>query len=425
VDTNTYDHPERSFDPTWSPDSKWIAYTKRLRSQLHAVMVHSLETGKSTQITDGLSDARYAQFDKNGKHLYFSASTDVALTTGWLDMSSTGRPVSRSVYVIVLAKDQPSPLAPESDEEKVAEEKPAEKPGEKPAEKKEGEAEQKPAAPPAAPSGRPAGPAASKEPPAVKIDFDGISQRILALPIPPRTYVSLVAGKTGILYVIEAPPVQFPGLGGATLHKFDFKDRKFEKVLDNISFFDVSANGEKMLYRSGPRWFIAATAQPPRPGQGAINVEALEMRVDPRAEWRQMYREVWRIQRDFVYDPGVHGLDIPATERKYAPYLESVAHRADLNYLFDDMLGEISLGHTYVSGGDNPNPRSVPGGLLGADYTIENGSLPFCPHLRWRKLESHAARAAHPARRERQGRRVPDRRQRPRPARYRQRLRRV
>lgn len=349
VDTNYYDHPERSFDPTWSPDSRWIAYTKRLKSQLHAAFVFDTNAGKSTQITDGMSDARYAAFDKNGKYIYFTASTETALTTGWLDMSSTGRPVSRSVYVMVLRKDIPSPLGPESDEEKEAPaEKPEAKKEEKPAEKKD-------------------------EKVAVTIDFEGIGQRILALPVEPRNYAWLGVGKTGIVFLAEAPPVNWPGFQGFSVHRFDMEKRKAEKFLDGLRFFDVSASGDKVLLRQGNRWAIVGSGQPPKPQEGTLRMDEMRMRVDPPAEWAQMYREVFRIQRDFLYDPGAHGLDLKAAERKYAPYLKAVAHRSDLNYLLDEILGELSLGHTYVGGGDAPQAPSVQGGLLGADYTVENG----------------------------------------------------
>jgi len=355
ADTDLYDHPDRSLDPMWSPDSKWIGYTKRLRSQFHAVFVYSLETAKGTQITDGMSDARYPAWDKSGKYLYFTASTDYGLSIGWLDMTSIARPVTRSVYVVVLRKDLPSPLAPESDEEKVTEPP-------KPEEKKE-------AAPPAKPADKGV---------TVTIDFDGITQRTLALPIPARNYVGMLAGKANVLFLGEVPPAPAPGLPGTTVHKFELDKRKVDKFLDGAITFDVSANGEKVLYRLAPnRWFIGGTAQPPRPGEGALRTDAMEVFVDPRAEWKQMYGEVWRMERDFLYDPGAHGLDLAAAEKKYAPYLEAVAHRSDLNYLFSDMLGNLTLGHTYISGGDVPQPARVPGGLLGADYKIENGRYRF------------------------------------------------
>ncbi len=361
VDADTYEAPFRLLDPTWSPDSRWIAYTKQLKNHMRAVFAYSVEAGKTSQFTDGMSDARYAAFDTNGKYLYFTASTDVGPTTGWLDLSSANRPVSRSVYVMVLRKDLPSPLAPESDEEKVQE------PG------KEGEAA--PAAPATPPAAKPADKA--KEKVTVQIDVENISQRVLALPIPARNYIGLAAGKTGVLFLAEAAPVPGFGFTNATLYKFELEKRKVDKVLEDINSFDVSFNGEKMLYQQGPRWFIVATAQPPKPGEGALKTDDMEVWVTPPAEWAQMYREVWRLQRDFLYDPNLHGVDLARMSKKYEPYLSSVAHRADLNYLFDEMLGEITVGHLYIGGGDAPVPTRIPGGLLGTDYTIENDHYRF------------------------------------------------
>jgi len=369
----------RGFAPgaNWSPDSRWLVYTKPLKSWYQAVFVYSLEGGTSTQITDGLSDAGHPVFDKSGKYIYFTASTDIGPRVFGFDMSSYPHRPTRNIYLAVLRKDLPSPLAPESDEEKVGEEKKEGESG-KPAEgeKKEadtvktGEGEKK--ADPGA-----AKPSDKKESLKVTIDFDNISQRILALPPPNRNYVGLAAGKANILFVIEFPD----GAQGAVLHKFDLEKRKLDKVIEGLNSFDLSANGEKMLYRQGQNWMIAslATAGTPafKPGEGKIKTEEMEVFVDPRAEWNQMYRETWRIERDFFYDPGYHGLDLQATARKYEPYLNSLAHRADLNYLFTEMLGELSVGHLYVGGGDVPDPKRVPGGLLGADYKIENGRYRF------------------------------------------------
>jgi tricorn protease len=356
----------------WSPDSRWLTYAKPLKSWYRAIFVYSLEDGKITQITDGLSDAASPVFDKNGKHLYFTASTDIGPRVFSFDMSSYPHRPTRSVYVAVLKKTDTSPLAPESDEEKIAEEKKDEpKSGDKPAEKT-GEKKDD-----VAQAAAPAKPGEKKEPPKVTIDFDNISQRILALPIPNRNYFGLAAGKANTLFVFEFPD----GAQGATLHKFDLEKRKLDKALENLQDFKLSANGEKMLYRQQQNLFIAATATlgtPAfRPGEGKIKTEEMEVYVDPRAEWDQMYRETWRIERDFFYAPNFHGLDLQATAKKYEPYLASLAHRADLNYLFQEMLGELSVGHLYVQGGDVPNPNRVPGGLLGADFKIENGRYRF------------------------------------------------
>ncbi|MCI0663585.1 MAG: PDZ domain-containing protein, partial [Acidobacteria bacterium] len=350
VDTNTFDNPYRVMGPDWSPDSKWITYTRQLNNRMCAVFVYSVESGKSTQVTDGLSDARYAVFDKDGKYMYFTASTNAGPTTGWLDMSSFPHQTSRSVYVVVLKKGEQSPLAPESDEEKPQDEKKDEKPQPK------------------------------KDPVTVTIDFEGISQRILALPIPARNYLGINVAKPGVLFIQEGVGGGQPG-GGLTIHKFELEKKKFDKVQEGLNLFRISANGEKMLIGQGfgpaQRYTIMPTMTPPRPGEGVLNIAEMEVNVDPKAEWRQMYNEAWRIQRDFFYDPGLHGLDYAGTKKKYEAYLESIAHREDLNYLFREMLGNMSVGHHNSSGGDAPQPNQVQGGLLGCDFKIENGRYRF------------------------------------------------
>ncbi len=360
VDVGTYDSPFRSLDPAWSPDSRWIAYTKRLQNHLHAVFVYDVETSKGEQITDGLSDARYAAFDRGGKYLYFTASTDVGPTTAWLDMFSINRPVTRSVYLVVLKKDEPSPLAPESDEEKGKEEgseddqhEDGDEDGDKDGDKQDVEKSK------------------DKEKVKVEIDFEGIDQRILALPIPAENYVGLAAGTKGTLFLTEVGQIPTFEPGSTTVQKFTLKERKVEKLIEGIDGFLLSQNGEKMLVRQGDQWFIHATKSKPEAGKGVLKLKGMDVRVDPEAEWKQMYKEVWRIQRDFLYDPGAHGLDLASAERRYEPYLDSVASRTDLNYLFSEMLGNLVLGHVYVGGGAFPEVKDVPGGLLGADYGIE------------------------------------------------------
>ncbi len=349
VDTTTYENPFSVLDPNWSPDSKWIVYTKQLKNRLCAVHVYSLDSGKATQITDGLSDARYAAFDKNGKYVYFTASTDNGQTNGWLDMSSFPFQTTRSVYAIVLKNTDPSPLSPESDEEKPQ--------------------DQKPEAPKA--------PGAKPEPVTVSINFDKINQRIVALPLPARPYQGLIPGKAGMFFLIENVPTSGTATTpqfGASVHRFDVDKRKAEKILDGVTLFDVSANGEKMLFGQFPgRFTIGSTVLPLKPGEGVLNVGDMEVYIDPRAEWKQMYKEAWRIQRDFFYDPGLHGLNLKATEEKYLSYLDGIASRPDLNYLFQEMLGNMTVGHHNSGGGDVPQPTRYTGGLLGADYTIENG----------------------------------------------------
>jgi tricorn protease len=375
VDADTYDSPFRALDPAWSPDSNWLTYTKQLKNHLRAVFLYDLKSGKTHQITDGMSDARHAVFDKNGKYLYFTASTDAGPTSGWLDMSSFNRPVTRSVYLVVLSKEDKSPLLPESDEEKAeASDVPqgllAADEEKKQAEDKDKDKDKK----------KEAGDGKKKGPVKVRIDLENIDQRILAMPIPARDYVGMAAGKSGVLFLLERPSgagARFAGPSGLTLQRFDLEKRKIDKWLEGAAELAISSNGEKMLYRQGERWFLTATATAPKAGEGALKLDDIEVSIDPRAEWKQMYREVWRIERDFLYDPGAHGLDLRQAERKYQRYLDDVGSRADLNYLFNEMLGDLVIGHLYIGGGDAPEIKRVRGGLLGADYTLDKGRYRF------------------------------------------------
>jgi len=350
VDTDTLDNEVRTLDPTWSPDGRWLAYTKHLDNYLHAVFLYSLDSGKVRQLTDGQSDARFPVFDRAGKYLYLTASTDIGPTASWNDMSGFNRPVTRGVYLAVLRDDLPSPLTRDSDEENPATDK----------------------------SGANKPPA---EPAAVRIDWGRMDQRILALPIPAHNYTGLLAGKDGVLFLTEGPAIPSIERENAvqkdTLHRFDLGKRQLTKLADGVAMVRVAHGGDKLLYRRDEHWLLVGSEQPPAPGSGELRTSELEMQIDPRAEWRQMYHEVWRIERDFFYDPGHHGLDVRATEKNYARYLNGIASRDDLNYLFTEMLGELSVGHLYISGGDSPEETVVKGGLLGADYQVENGRYHF------------------------------------------------
>jgi tricorn protease len=386
VDKNTFGDFGDVMEPSWSPDGKWIAYARQLENRLRAVYLYSVEKNQTHQITDGLGDARHVTFDKSGKYLYFTASTDIGPTISFADLSGIAHQSSRSVYAIVLRNDIPSPLAPESDEEKVQPEKkdeapvtlpsvtptpaptttPAPTPGETPA-----------ATPTPAEQPKPATPAQKPAEP-TRIDLEGIDQRVISIPqIPARNFNGLYAGKAGTLYVTEIPLAPPVGPFGLTLHKFDLEKRKFEEVRPGISFFQVSANGEKMLFQQGPSWNLISTTIPTRPGEGIVKTAEMEVYVDPRVEWKQMFNEIWRGERDFFYDPNTHGLDIEKAKKLYAPYVDAIAHRDDLNYLFREMLNQIGVGHMFIGGGDQPRPNFVPGGLLGADYRIENGRYRF------------------------------------------------
>jgi tricorn protease len=351
VDSQTYRAGAGAWGASWSPDSQWLAYAKMLKNHLCAIHLYSPGSGVSTQITDGMSDARMPVFDKSGKYLYLAASTDIGPALSSIDLSNSFHPVTRSVYVTVLSKDDPSPLAPESDDEKAGEEKKPEA-----------------AKPDAAKLARPDGP------PAVRIDFENIQQRTIPLPLPAKNYAGLQAGKSGILFLAEGPgQYDFNGPPTTILHRFDLAKRKAEKFAEGVTASRVSHNGEKILMSQSGVWMITGTAAPPKPGEGRLRLDEMETKVDPVAEWKQMYREVLRIQRDFFYDPGHHGVDLQALGERYEKYVTGLGSRWDLNYLWREMLGELTVGHLFVSGGDQPQPNRVRGGLLGADYRIENG----------------------------------------------------
>jgi tricorn protease len=358
IDTDVFETPGRQFDAVWSPDSRWVAYTKSLDNHLRAIFVHSLADGKSFQLTDALADAVSPAFDAGGKYLYFLASTDYGPRTGWLEMSSLDRPARRSAYLVVLSADEPSPLLPESSEE--------------------------PGVPPPTPA--PAKPRVDSgvrvEKPAarivVRIDEHGIRQRILTIGIPPGDFSDLTAGAAGSFFYTEAETPTGPGAGGSLkLQRYQLKERAAAAFLEGIRSYSLSADKKKVLYSAGiggaARWGVVSTERAAKVGDGPLNVAQLEMWVDPPVEWAAIFRESWRTQRDFFYDARMHGADWQSVLARYSALLPYVRHRADLGYLVAQTGGELGVGHSYLAGrGDEPAETPVSVGLLGADYTVEN-----------------------------------------------------
>jgi tricorn protease len=398
--------PTRTVNPTWSPDSKWVAYASHLNSLYKAIFISNVESGESKQVTDGLADATWPVFDAGGKYLWFFASTDFGLRSQWLDMTSYDHAENFGLYMTVLRKNEPSPLLPESDEDTGVTFAPGR--GEPGSGGRGGR------------GGRGAAPAdastdttapdttqtstsnqpdrAPRTPVNVQIDFDGIQQRTLAIPgIGAREYSKLKAGLPGILYYMEsgaaavdAGPGPAPA-AGSTVHRYRLSDRRAAIFVTGAADYTVSADGRKLLYRTpggggGGRgagrggggaataglFLVDADKTPPPIGQGRLNV-TLRMYLDPKEEFRQIFNEGWRNQRDYLYVPNTHGTDWKKDKEMYGALLPYVNHRADLNYLLDNMGAEISIGHSYVRGGDMPSVPPSVGGLLGADFTIESG----------------------------------------------------
>ncbi|OYV73298.1 MAG: hypothetical protein B7Z72_02820, partial [Gemmatimonadetes bacterium 21-71-4] len=350
VDQGNYTWPNRDMAPSWSPDSRWIAYMKRLKgSQFHAVFVYDVANGTTHQLTDGLSDVIDPTWDRSGKYMLFLASTDFALHAGWLDMSSYDHPVERGVYIAVLNKADPSPLLPRA--------------GDEPADS--GKAQKPDTAKRAAKSD------------SVHIDFDGFMQRILALDVPSRDYVGLKAGEAGQWFYLEQVPHH-----ADVLHRYDLKERKaIDFVPAAAEDYAISANGKKLLYESAApsgmptgHWAVVdATGPAPAADKGVLATAGLKVDLSPEAEWRQMFDEAWRIERDYVYVANMNGADWPAMKTKYAQFLPYIRSRGDLSTLLSQMQGELTLGHSFVGGGDFPKADALPAGLLGADLEVANG----------------------------------------------------
>jgi tricorn protease len=389
--------PQRTLNPVWSPDSKWVAYSSRLKSLYHAIFISNVETGETKQVTDGLADSTWPVFDASGKYLWFLASTDFGLRSQWLDMTSYDHDETFGLYCVVLKKGEPSPLLPESDEDKGVGSVPPPGGG-------GGFRGVRGAAPAADASSTdadqaPQPPRAPRTPVTVQIDFDGLQQRIISVPeIPERQYSELHAGVAGTVYYLEAPAGGGGGRGGgggfggggSTLHRYRLSDRRATPFVTGVSAYDVSADGHKLVYRAGggfggagrggaqagpppaPSLFLVdADRNPPQAGQGRLNA-TLKMYLEPKEEFKQIFNEGWRNQRDYLYVPNLHGTDWPKMKEMYGQLLPFVNHRADLNYLLDNMGAEIAIGHSYVRGGDMPELPQSPGGLLGADFVVEN-----------------------------------------------------
>jgi tricorn protease len=363
----------RTLRPAWSPDSKWLAYALGNKAAYHTLYACDVATGKSRAITDGLSDAIDPTFDAGGKYLYFLASTDAGPVNQWFAQSNADMRIHRVPHLVVLKRGEPSPLAPESDEEKGAD-KDKEKDKGKPPSKEDKPADQ----------GDKAKEKAAEVKPVV-IDFDGIDQRIVALPVPAANYSSLRAGTAGQVYYLERPPEPPRGPGnpmGGKLQRFDLSKRKSEEVTPASSYV-LNADGTKALVLAPPEtWTILSLSGPPaakdKDKDGKLKVDAIEVRIDPRAEWAQIFDEAWRVNRDYFYDPNMHGADWQAIKKKYAEFLPHLATRADLDRVLRGMLSELAVGHSGLAPGERLREhKSVPGGLLGADYEIANGRYRF------------------------------------------------
>jgi tricorn protease len=355
-----YEAYNQAQNAAWAPDSKWITYTLVDKNWLQRVFIYSLDKDKTYPITDGMSDVFEPRFDISGKYLYFFGSTNAGPVRQWFDQSNADMKMTSNLYLTVLNKDSLSPLAKESDDEKPKAEETDKKKADADKDKDKADADK------------------NKEVKTI-IDLDGITNRIISIPVPEGNYSNLQTGKEGEIYYIESP---FSDLGGSgaqpELFIYNLKKRKSESVLNVCNNYMISPDGSKILYQSGPTWVISNAGAKVDMSLGKLNMSAIDIQIDPQAEWKQIFNEVWRINRDYFYDPNFHGANWSEMKTRYEQFLPYLSCRADLNRLIQMLCSELVVGHSYSGGGDYfINKKGVPGGLLGADYQIKSNRYQF------------------------------------------------
>jgi tricorn protease len=327
---------------SWSPDSRWLAYTAQPHPLVSALYLYDTQQGRSTQVTDGLSEVTQPVFERNGKYLYVLASTDAGPALDWFAQSTSGLRRTREIYAIALTRDAPNPFARESDEEKLTAAKPD---------------SAKPASPP--------------PPPSVTVDLDGISNRIVVFPIAPAVINQLGIGEANQVYYLRDTD------GTGVIRRYDIAKRKDDVVVSDAAMFELTADGKKLLYRQGQNWTLTTIAAN-KPAEGRLNLAEVNLHIDPRAEWSEMFEEAWRINRDYFYATNYHGVDWPAMKARYAQFLPHLSSRADLERVIRWTLSELRVGHSYQSPGQRRDrPLQVGVGLLGADYAVSGDRYRF------------------------------------------------
>ncbi|MBP9924488.1 MAG: PD40 domain-containing protein [Cyclobacteriaceae bacterium] len=340
---------------TWSPDSKWLAYSKSGSNNFKQIIVWSVKDNNTRSLTNSFADSNSPAWDRDGRHLYFLATTELALASGWANTSSMMADPNYAAYVINLRKEDLSPFKPRSDEESSAEEKKPEPETKKPADKKSNtkkpaeEDKEKP-----------------KEPEPVIIDFDNIERRTIALPLPKAGYRLTLSGPAGTVFIGE----QKSG-NGIVLHKFTLEKREAKEFISGASQISVSGDGNKMLAKVNNDWKVLSTTGA-NGNDGTSLKFNLKVNLSRAEEWKQIFEEAWRYERDYFYDPNMHGRNWTEVHERYAPLIPFVKHRTDLSYVLDQVNGELSVGHSFVFGGDFPEVDKPAVGLLGADLVAEN-----------------------------------------------------
>jgi tricorn protease len=357
---------------SWSPDSRWLTYSKRGANRNGNIAIYDVNDGTVRQVTSDFYDNTDPVFDAGGKYLFFRSNRAFSPVYG--DMDATWiYPNSTRVYAVTLRKDLESPLAPRSDEEEGKKDK--DKKDRKDVKDKDEKEQDKKADPNASEekekdSERDEKPEKKVEP--VKIDFEGFEGRVVELPIQAGRIGTLHGVEGKLLFLRRLPAgAGKPGEPSGKLLYYDLKEREEKTVIDGIGNYEVSADGKKVLYESGSTYGIIDVAENKKVGDGKIASGDLKAWINPQDEWRQMFTEAWRIQRDYFYDPGMHGVDWRAMKDRYAALLPYIVDREDLNYVIGEMIAELNSSHTYVRGGDTEQPLRLSVGLLGCDFQLD------------------------------------------------------
>jgi tricorn protease len=375
---------------SWSPDSKWLAYDKQGENNYSVVYLYSLADGKSTATTSPMNNSYNPVFDPEGKYLYYLSDRDFNEVLGNIDFEFANPKTTRP-YIVTLKKDEPSPFGIQSDETEVKKSEPSPMAMEQDAAtdtkpKSSARKEEAKAGDTDKAKDKDKDKKEKDKPVEVKIDLEGIQDRALALPVDPGVIRTFTAGK-GFLYYLTTPVQGLSGpLAGenSAVQAFDLKERKQKALIENVQNFTLSFDGSKILYEGeggGPgsaHPFGIIDAKPAgeakKVGDGALSLSGMKAEVDPPQEWKNVFNEVWRQERDYFYEKSMNGVDWQKMHDKYAQLLPYVSDRYSLTYILGDMIGELSNSHTYVGGGEYPDLHAVNVGLLGVDFELDRSS---------------------------------------------------
>lgn len=356
----------RSYD--FSPDSRWIAYTREGSNSQPVIWIYDITSGNKQQLTDGVFSDDEPVFSLDGNYLFFTSNRDFNLAFSSFEFDYLYNKATR-IYALTLKADGPKLFKDKNDVEPIREEKAAsakEETAPSKGDKKESISKGDKNGASAKGAGGAATSASSsaadngKKAVKVEISFEGINDRIAVLPGEAGEYRLAGAAEGGILY-----------LSNGKLMRYNISEEKSEEILDRAMMTMITADGKMIMYRSGPDFGIVKVAPNQKSGAGRINLDQLEMKIDPRKEWNQIYTDGWRIFRDYFYVDNLHGVDWKGVRERYSALLPFVSHRADLDYILNEIVSESNTGHSYVDWGDFPNVKRIEGGLLGADLVAD------------------------------------------------------